>query len=106
MTKAQFLTIQVNGHNLEVHRIPGREDQFPELVFLHEGLGSVSHWKKFPAEVADATKCPVTVYSRYNDPRTGETIYRLANLKRAEPSPDLFKVPEDAGAKTSEKGAR
>ena len=37
----------------------------------------------------------VTVYSRYNDPRTGESIYRLAALKRAEPSPDLFKVPED-----------
>jgi hypothetical protein len=48
----------------------------------------------------------VTVYSRYNDPRTGETIYRLANLKRAEPSADLFKVPEDAGAKTTEKRAR
>jgi hypothetical protein len=37
----------------------------------------------------------VTVYSRHTDPRTGESIYRLAALKRAEPSPDLFKVPED-----------
>jgi hypothetical protein len=37
----------------------------------------------------------VTVYSRHNDPRTGESIYRLAALKRAEPAPDLFKVPED-----------
>ena len=37
----------------------------------------------------------VTVYSRYSDPRTGESIYRLANVKRAEPSPDLFKVPDD-----------
>ena len=37
----------------------------------------------------------VTVYSRYNDPRTGESIYRLAGIKRGEPSPDLFRVPAD-----------
>ncbi len=32
--------------------------------------------------------------TRHSDPRTGESIYRLAAIKRAEPSPDLFKVPE------------
>jgi hypothetical protein len=37
----------------------------------------------------------VTVYSRYNDPRTGESIYRLAKIKRGEPSADLFRVPAD-----------
>ena len=37
----------------------------------------------------------VTVLSRYNDPRTGESIYRLANIRRAEPAADLFKVPAD-----------
>src|SRR3984893_1814132 len=57
------LTIQ--GHNLEVRRIPGSDSQAAELVFLHEGLGSVSHWKGFPAQVAAITGCPVTVYSRY-----------------------------------------
>ena len=36
----------------------------------------------------------VTVMSRYHDPRTGESVYRLANIQRAEPSPDLFKAPE------------
>jgi hypothetical protein len=36
----------------------------------------------------------LTVYSRHSDPRTGESIYRLASIKRAEPSADLFKVPE------------
>jgi hypothetical protein len=35
----------------------------------------------------------LTVYSRYNDPRTGESIYRLANIRRGEPSPELFRVP-------------
>jgi len=59
------LTLNVCGHGLEVVRIPGSRTEAPELVFLHEGLGSVSHWKDFPARVAEATGCPVTVYSRY-----------------------------------------
>ena len=37
----------------------------------------------------------VTVYTRYNDPRSGESIYRLAGIKRSEPPADLFKVPDD-----------
>lgn len=36
----------------------------------------------------------VTVYSRYSDPRSGDSIYRLASVKRGEPSADLFKLPE------------
>ena len=61
----QVSQVVVQGHSLEVHRIPGRIANAPELVFLHEGLGSVSHWRDFPARVADATGCPATVYSRY-----------------------------------------
>lgn len=60
----QLSKIKVQGRNLEVLRIPGSV-QLPELVFLHEGLGSASHWKDFPALVAASTGCPVTVYSRY-----------------------------------------
>jgi pimeloyl-ACP methyl ester carboxylesterase len=56
--------IKVQGRNLEVLRIAG-DPHLPELVFLHEGLGSASHWKDFPALVATSTGCPVTVYSRY-----------------------------------------
>ena len=59
------LQLSVRGHSLEVLRILAREGGAPELVFLHEGLGSVSHWKDFPERVAQATGCPVTVYSRY-----------------------------------------
>ena len=61
----QTLTLDVCGHRLEVVRIRGAREDAPELVFLHEGLGSVSLWKDFPARVAEATGCPVTVYSRY-----------------------------------------
>jgi pimeloyl-ACP methyl ester carboxylesterase len=63
--RVQNLTLTIHGHNLEVQRIASRSARSPELVFLHEGLGSVSHWRKFPAEVTDATGCAVTVYSRY-----------------------------------------
>ena len=42
-----------------------------------------------------APELQVTVYSRHSDPRTGESTYRLANIRRGEPAPDLFKVPED-----------
>ena len=59
------LTLNVCGRRLEVVRIHGSRKGAPELVFLHEGLGSVSYWKDFPARVAEATGCPVTVYSRY-----------------------------------------
>ena len=37
----------------------------------------------------------VLVMSRQSDPRFGETTYRLTNISRAEPSPDLFEVPAD-----------
>ncbi len=36
-----------------------------------------------------------TVMSKTNDPRTGEVIYKLTNVSRAEPDPALFQVPAD-----------
>ncbi len=57
--------VTVSGRRLEVRRIAARDSRAPELVFLHEGLGSISLWKDFPARVAALTGCPVTVYSRY-----------------------------------------
>lgn len=56
--------VKIQGRNLEILHIPG-DPALPELVFLHEGLGSISHWRDFPTRVASATGCPVTVYSRY-----------------------------------------
>lgn len=37
----------------------------------------------------------VLVMSRQTDPRFGETTYRLTNIVRAEPSPDMFEPPPD-----------
>lgn len=64
-TPAQTSTLIVQGRKLEVQRISTANSGATELVFLHEGLGSISLWKDFPARVAASTQCPVMVYSRY-----------------------------------------
>lgn len=47
----------------------------------------------------------LVLYARDFDPRDGETVYQLQDLKRAEPAPDLFKVPADYAVVASSKGA-
>lgn len=66
--------------------------------------GKSTAWTIPAGEIGNKNPIQVTVYSRYNDPRTGETVYRLANVKRGEPSAELFKVPEEALAKPKAKG--
>jgi len=56
--------VAVRDRRIEVRTIEG-DPARPTLVFLHEGLGSVSMWKGFPARVAETTGCPTVVYSRY-----------------------------------------
>lgn len=53
--------LTIDGIRLECRRIAGAE---PTLVFLHEGLGSVSLWRDFPDRVAAATGLAALVYSR------------------------------------------
>ncbi len=42
------------------------------------------------------------VLSRRNDPRFGETVYRLTNIRRDEPDPSLFQPPADYTIKEDE----
>lgn len=60
-------SVTVQGRKLEYIRLPSAHPRAnaPALVFLHEGLGSVSMWRDFPQRVADATGCEAVVYSRY-----------------------------------------
>lgn len=58
-----FVTVQ--GHRLEYRLIPGADADAPMIVFLHEGLGSLSLWREFPRRVVEVTGCPALVYSRY-----------------------------------------
>jgi pimeloyl-ACP methyl ester carboxylesterase len=48
----------------------------PLLVFLHEGLGSVSLWRDFPQALCDALQCRGLVYSR---PGYGQSTPRPAH---------------------------
>jgi pimeloyl-ACP methyl ester carboxylesterase len=56
--------ILVAGRRIEVlaqrPSVPAR----PWVVFLHEGLGSATHWRDFPARVAARAGCGTLVYSR------------------------------------------
>ena len=59
------------------HQWLRREDaEAPLLVFLHEGLGSVSMWREFPAELCEALQCRGLVYSR---PGYGQSTPRAAD---------------------------
>jgi pimeloyl-ACP methyl ester carboxylesterase len=55
----------IDGHWLEAARIEARDSTLPTIVMLHEGLGSVSHWKDFPRVLAATTGAGVFLYSRY-----------------------------------------
>lgn len=48
----------------------------PLLVFLHEGLGSLSMWREFPQRLCDAVGCRGLVYSR---PGYGRSTPRAAD---------------------------
>jgi len=77
--------VQAGGHRLETVRLPASQPRHgaPAIVFLHEGLGSVSMWRDFPQQVADATGCEAVLYSRYGygksdrliAPRTPRTMH-------------------------------
>src|SRR5215470_18014066 len=43
----------------------------------------------------DSPELQTVVLSKHNDPRFGETVYRLTNINRAEPAQALFEVPAD-----------
>lgn len=59
------LPIAWNGQTveLEYQRLPG-SSQSPLIVFLHEGLGSVSMWRDFPAQLCQRLGWRGLVYSR------------------------------------------
>jgi hypothetical protein len=46
----------------------------------------------------------VVLLTRRSDPRFGETVYRLTNINRNEPSPDLFQVPADFKVQDMDRG--
>ncbi|TAK72679.1 MAG: alpha/beta hydrolase [Betaproteobacteria bacterium] len=56
--------VSAGGRSLEFRRIAAAADG-PTLVFLHEGLGSISQWRDFPDRIVEATGLPAVIYARY-----------------------------------------
>jgi len=56
--------VEAGGHRLEFVEIAARAAGTPDLLLLHEGLGSVSLWRDFPARLAERTGCRTIAYSR------------------------------------------
>ena len=57
-------TFTLDTRAIEYRLIPGDATK-PYLVFLHEGLGSVSLWRDFPDKLARRTGHRALVYSRF-----------------------------------------
>lgn len=68
MTQAiLFCDIQLEQRRLclEYQWVGSTNPKAPLLVFLHEGLGSISHWQSWPSELCQQLGFRGLVYSRY-----------------------------------------
>jgi pimeloyl-ACP methyl ester carboxylesterase len=62
------------GVELEVRQIQHADPQGPVLVFLHESLGSIDLWRRFPEQLARATGCDALIYNRQGYGRSTDEI--------------------------------
>jgi pimeloyl-ACP methyl ester carboxylesterase len=96
----EFATIGWRGRDVRIeHAWIARERVGrPLIVFLHEGLGSVSMWRDFPQRLCDAVNCRGLLYSRpgygRSTPRTAEEAWDLDFMHRQahEVLPALFEA--------------
>ena len=81
-TITSLISIPRDGRyvDLEYQLITAHHEYAPLMIFLHEGLGSVSMWRNWPSQVCKALKCRGLVYSRYG---YGQSTARQANEARA-----------------------
>ena len=83
----------IGGRRLEVLDLPGTMPGRPEILLLHEGLGSVSMWRDLPHRLARTTGCRVVAYSRRgfgrSEPRTEPYGLRFMHDEALEVVPAL-----------------
>jgi pimeloyl-ACP methyl ester carboxylesterase len=96
LTRDFFLDVE--GVRFEARWVETGSKGKPALVFLHEGLGSVSLWRDFPNRLARATGCPALVFSRqgYGGSDAAE-LPRPLTFHRVEGLQVLPKVLDAAG---------
>lgn len=85
MTQKRFF-VSVGAHTLECARFVPAAQCAPSIpiVLLHEGLGSVSLWKTFPAALAQRTGATVIAYSRYGYGQSTPLPAGQRNVRRAD----------------------
>ena len=85
--------VEVRGARLECLDIPAVEPGKPDVLLLHEGLGSVSLWRDFPRRLAERTRGRVVAYSRAgfgrSAPRTHAYTPRFMHEEALDVLPDL-----------------
>lgn len=94
----QLCHITADGHRLAALRIELINDDVlprsPTLVFLHEGLGCISMWRNFPADLCKATGCPGLVYDRWgyggSDQLTGSRTPQYFNDEALRSLPEVL----------------
>lgn len=99
------------GKQLEWASWGDRTGDKPIIVMLHEGLGCVALWRDIPAQVAQATGCPVFAYSRagygQSDPAdlplpvdymTREAMHVLPDVLNAIDAPQVILMGHSDGA--------
>jgi pimeloyl-ACP methyl ester carboxylesterase len=66
--------LRAGGHRLWAQAIlpAGRQlaGPAPVMVFLHEGLGSITQWRDFPLALVQATGLPALIYDRHGHGRS------------------------------------
>ncbi len=84
----------IDRKRLEVLRITPARPEWPTIVMLHEGLGSIAMWKDFPQHLAARTGCEVVVYSRYghgsSDPLTAKRAVEFMHHEGEVVLPELL----------------
>ena len=85
--------LELRGAQLEYLDLPATRDDRPEILLLHEGLGSVSMWRDFPARLAAATGCRTLAYSRHgfgrSSPRARPWTPRFVHEEALEVIPEM-----------------
>jgi pimeloyl-ACP methyl ester carboxylesterase len=85
--------VDIGGSRIEYVRIAGAA---PQLVLLHEGLGSVAMWRDFPATLVAATGAETIVYSRRgygrSSPLAGPRAVDYMHVEAREVLPALLKA--------------
>ncbi len=86
--QVEFVEIDWAGRRVRIehHWIAPERTAAPLVVFLHEGLGSLSMWRDFPARLCAAAGCRGLVYSRpgygRSTPRAAEEAWDVDFLHR------------------------